>query len=157
MKVGARTSPDSLFLLISIAFVGSVEWDLIVKYWLGVKIAEDWIVSLFHYMSGHLFTCLDDTSFLALLLPLHPMFSNLELCLGQCKSYGKFHCCLMFLKPPNKIATGPYIQKSYLQNHHVFRSLVWTSNSCFIPCWGVKPESNLNWVPFSDWRCLIIL
>jgi hypothetical protein len=41
-----------------------------VKYWLGVKIDEDWIVSLFHYMSGHLFTCLDHTSFLALLLPL---------------------------------------------------------------------------------------
>jgi hypothetical protein len=41
-----------------------------VKYWLGVKIAEDWIVPLFHYMSGHLFFCLDHTSFLALLLPL---------------------------------------------------------------------------------------
>jgi hypothetical protein len=39
-----------------------------VKYWLGVKIAKARIVSLFHNMSGHLFTCLDHTSFLALLL-----------------------------------------------------------------------------------------
>ncbi len=88
------------------------------KYWLGVKIAKDWIVSLFHHMSGHLFTCLDHTSFLALLLSVASMqvlfclmLSNLELCLGQCKSYGKFHCCLMFLKPPNKIATGPHTYK----------------------------------------------
>lgn len=25
------------------------------------------------------------------------------------------------------------------------------------PLLEVKSESNLNWVPFSDWRCLIIL
>ncbi len=132
VKEGARTSPDTLFLLIGTDFVGSLEWDLIVKYWLGVQIAKDRIVSLFHLLGSHKLSCTATLSCTMQVL-FCLMFSNLEPCLGQCKSYGKFHCCLMFVKPPKKIATGPYIQKSYLESHHVFGPLVWASNFLFYP------------------------